>query len=246
MPGLVVNVDTQRGYRSATIATGNGPVGVVDGVDGLDPVDHGRELSRVGQLELEAHLGDSVVPGQRIAGDDVHVVVRQGVGHVAQQVAAVECDHLDAGPDRLMGRLDIPFDVDHSPALVVDEGQRIGAVGAMHADAATAGHESDDRVAGQRRAAVGESDQEIVETLDVDTGRPVAPEAVPNQVVGTLGAALLTAELAGDSLRDPSGGLVTLADGDEECVEVRQAGVGDYGGQLGGVPHVAHRQSLTA
>ena len=91
---------TER-HRQPALA-GHQAVGVVDGVDLLDRAQHGLEVAGVGQLELEAHLGDAVVAGVGAAGDDVDVLLAECVGDVAQQPRAVERDDLDAGPEHVL------------------------------------------------------------------------------------------------------------------------------------------------
>jgi hypothetical protein len=39
----------------------------------------------VGELELEAHLGDAVVAGMGAAGNDVDVLLAERVGDITQQ-----------------------------------------------------------------------------------------------------------------------------------------------------------------
>ncbi len=66
-------------------------------------------------------------------------------------------------PDRA-----VPLDVDDALAQSLGQGDRVGAVVAVHRDAATLGDETHDVVAGHRRTAAREVDHDVVEALDVD------------------------------------------------------------------------------
>ena len=68
---------------------------VVHGVDALDRAQDGLQVARVGELELEPHLGHAVCTSERVARNDVDVFIGECIGHVAQQSRAVERDHLD-------------------------------------------------------------------------------------------------------------------------------------------------------
>jgi len=95
IPGLVVNWGTLRGYRSGSVTTGNRSIGVIDRVDRLDSVYDRLYLSRIGQFELEPHFCHTIIPRECLARHDVHVVVRESVGDVSEQVAPIEGNHLD-------------------------------------------------------------------------------------------------------------------------------------------------------
>ena len=78
-------------------------------------------MARVGQFELEAHLGDAVVARVRAAGHDVHVLFGQRVGDVAQEPTAIECHHFHAGPENASGGRTVPLDIDESGRLIVGQ-----------------------------------------------------------------------------------------------------------------------------
>jgi hypothetical protein len=88
--------------------------------------------SRVGELELEAHLGDPVVPvwvwhDRMFTWWSAH-----RVGHVAQQPGPVERDHLDTGHEGPGVVLAVPLDVDQPSACSAASDTGVGAVGAVH------------------------------------------------------------------------------------------------------------------
>ena len=68
----------------------------------------------------------------------------------------------------------VPVDVDQPRRLLAHQALGVGAVGAVHRHAATAGDEADDVVAGHRRAAPRQADEDVVETLDVDADGAIA------------------------------------------------------------------------
>ena len=117
----------------------------------------------------------------------------------------------------------------------------------MHADAAAAGHETDDLVAGHGGAATGQADHQVVEALDVDAD-PLAlvdPAGLAGRA-RQLDLVVATAQLAGDPLGDRLSRHVVLADGGVEGVEV---GVVDRLGdadQHRRVGQLLHRQALFA
>ena len=87
------------------------------------------------------------------------------LGDVAQQPRPVERLDLDRHHER--GRLVVvPLDLDDALG-VIDEAGGVGAVGAVHRDAAAAGDEAHDLVAGHRRAAPRQPHHHVVEALDV-------------------------------------------------------------------------------
>src|SRR5215470_2382349 len=61
------------------------PVRVVHRVDALHGTEDRLEMARVGELEVEAQLGDPIARRLRRAGEDVDVMLRQRLGDVAQQ-----------------------------------------------------------------------------------------------------------------------------------------------------------------
>ena len=108
-------------------------------------------MAGVGELELEPQPGDPVALGLGRAGEDVHVVVGEHVGDVAQQLRPVE--RLDLDRDDVGARsVVVPLDLD-DPVDLGEEAGAVGAVGPVHRDAAAPGDEAHDLVAGHRRAA---------------------------------------------------------------------------------------------
>ena len=157
---------------------------------------------------------------------------RERVGDVAQQPRAVERDHLDAGPEH--GRVALAPSQSTSimrVACSLPQRHRVGAVGAVHADAAATGDEADDLVAGHRRAAVGEPHEHVVEALDVDADA-VGPrcwwrrgrEHGRRQLLVVVAAAEALGDLLGDAARRH----VVLADRRQQRVEVGVAELGDH------------------
>ena len=228
IPGLVWNsgrsTKATGGLRLVSRLTRHQAVGVVDGIDLLDRAQHGLEVAGVGQLELEAHLGDAVAAGVGAARDDVDVLLAERVGDVAQQARTVEGDHLDTGPEDRLGAVAVPIDVDQPRRLLAHQALGVGAVGAVHRHAAAAGDEADDVVAGHRRAAPRQAHQDVVEPLDVHAdGGPwtVAADrawsARPTRELLAVGA---LREPAGHLLGDRSGRDVVLADRRQHRVEI--------------------------
>ena len=100
--------------------------------------------------------------------EDVHPVIGQRPADVHEQTAPVESLDLDRGHE-MAGDVGVPLDLDQ--ALTLGGGQRhcIGAIVSMHRHAAAAGDETHDLVARHGRAALRQTDEDVVETLDVYT-----------------------------------------------------------------------------
>ena len=144
--------------------------------------------------------------------------------------------------------LAVPVDLDQAGGVVAHQRHRVGAVGAVDADAAATGDEADDLVAGHRRAALGQAHEHVVEPLDVDADlvglRAVA--ARPQHGGRQLLLVVAAAEAPGDALGDAPRRHVVLADRRQQGVEVDVAVVGDDGLELVRRPHPLHRQALPA
>ncbi len=182
------------------------PVGVVHAVDLLDATDHRIEVRRVAELEVEAHLGDAVGAGHRVAAHDVDVVVGEHARDVAQQAGPVEALDLDGGHEH-RGDVGVPLDVDEAVGLPDGERLGVGAVGPVHRDAAAPGDEAHDLVAGHRGAAARETHHDVVEALDVHPGLGVARPGRPARRPHRGGELLLTGgvdvlEVAAQALGD--------------------------------------------
>ena len=107
------------------------------------------------------------------------------------------------------------------------ERHRVGAVGAVHADAAAAGDEADDLVARHRRAARGQPHEHVVEALDV---QPTLSACVRwrrgrSTVAGSCSVVVAAAEAPGDTLGDAARRHVVLADRRQQGVEIGVAEV---------------------
>ena len=111
------------------------------------------------------------------------------------------------------GRVVVPLDVDDPVGLAL-QAQRVGAVGAVHRDAAAAGDEAHDLVAGHRRAAAREPHHHVVETFDVHAGGRVARGSGPRRRALHRDRQLLlaAAQLRLHALHDRLGRDVALAD----------------------------------
>ena len=73
-------------------------------------------MAGIGELEVEAQPGDAVGLRLRCARNDVHVVLGEHIGHIAQQAGPVERLDLDRH-DVVAGRVVVPLDVDDPVAL---------------------------------------------------------------------------------------------------------------------------------
>ena len=102
-------------------------------------------MAGVGELELEAEARDAVGLRLRGAREDVHVVLGEHVGDVAQQAGPVERLDLDRH-DVVARRVVVPLDVD-DPVGLAAQAQRVRAVGPVHRHAAAARDEAHDLVA---------------------------------------------------------------------------------------------------
>ena len=179
------------------------------------------------------------------AGEDVHVVLRQHVGDVAEQLRTVE--RLDLDPDDVVARrVVVPVDLDHAVGLAL-QAHRVRAVGAVDRDAAAAGDEAHDLVAGHRRAAPREAHHHVVEALDVHAGgdgRSCARTRRP--LHGDRELLLAAAQLALHPLHDRLGRDVALA---ERGVQRLEVGVVEALGdrhEHRGVGELLHRQPFAA
>ena len=126
----------------------------------------------VGELELESEAGHAVALGLGRARDDVHVVLREHVGDVAEQLRPVERLDLDRDDVGLRGVV-VPLDLD-DPVDLREQARAVGAVGPVDRHTTAAGDEAHDLVAGYRGAAPGEAHEDVVEALDVHPDRGAA------------------------------------------------------------------------
>ena len=118
----------------------------------------------VAHLEGEAGGGDPVAGGLDGRRQDVDVLVGQDAGDVRQQPGPVQRLDLDGDQeDRGLGGR--PLDLEDALGLLRQRVD-VDAVAAVHRDAAAAGDEADDRVAGHGRAAAGQLDPDVVDALD--------------------------------------------------------------------------------
>src|SRR5205807_4132254 len=103
--------------------------------------------------------------------------------------------------------------------------------------------EAHDLVTGHRRTTSGQPDHHVVKTLDVDTGRRLAPAGCTSGD-GQLFLGVAGAQLARDTLGDGLCRDVVLTDGDVERVEIGVGHrVGDVG-QHGAGQQLLYRQAL--
>src|SRR3954447_19674695 len=247
---------TDPGLRSATLPversaafTRHQTVGVVDRVDLLDGAQHRVEMAGIGELELEPHLRNAVATGVRAARHDVDVLLAERVGDVAQQTRAIEGDHFDARPEDGLRAVAVPIDVDQPRRLVAHQALGVGAVRAMHRHATAACDEADDVVAGNGRATSRQSDEDVVEALDMDTdGRTWAMRSVraSGRDDRELLAICTLRERPRDSLSDRPRRHVVLTDRRQHRIEVGVGSRGDLVGQHLAVPDALQRKTLAA
>src|SRR5438270_9432835 len=145
---------------------GQHPVGVVHAVDPLEGGQQRVQVGRVGQLELEAHARHPVGTGERVAAQDVEVVVGDHLPHVDPEPGPVQSLELDGG-DEASRAVPVPLHLHHAAHVARRQPRRVRAVAAVDAHAAAACDEADDLVAGHRGAAPAEADHHVVEALDV-------------------------------------------------------------------------------
>src|ERR1700722_10438884 len=93
---------------------GQYPVGVIDAVDPLEGGQQGVQVGRVGQFELEAHTADPVSTGERIAAQDVEVVLGYDLPYIHSEPGAIQSLDLDRR-DEAPGALPVPLNLDHAP-----------------------------------------------------------------------------------------------------------------------------------
>src|SRR5699024_7418069 len=98
--------------------------------------------------------GGAVIGGGHVRREDVHVVVGEHLGHIGEQAVAVQRLDLDLHQEHTV-RLGVPLHVDHALGLA-PQTLHVGAVLAVDRDPGAAGDEPDDRVPGDRHAALGQ------------------------------------------------------------------------------------------
>src|SRR6266542_4395759 len=134
-------------------------------------LDLADRLHDVLELAEVVNLDDEVVQPPAILGDrhlglgDVPLPRGDGAGDLGQEARSVAAD-IDRDLDGTLRRLPVvPLDGDQPLPVqhVLGHGQ---AVARMDREAATAGDEAHDAVAGYRRAALAEPDEEIVDPAD--------------------------------------------------------------------------------
>ena len=99
------------------------------------------------------------------------MLLAQSVGYVAKEPRAIERHHLNTSAEHGLTVIAGPFDVDETRGLIAHQRHSVCTVGSVHADAATAGDEAHDLVAGHWGAASRETNQDIVEALDMNPSR---------------------------------------------------------------------------
>ena len=210
-------------------------VGVEDARHRPHVLEHRVEVHGVGHLEGEAGLGDAVAGGGEVGAEDVHVGVGERHRDVGEQPGPVEGLDLDVDEERRL-RGGGPLDLEQLLRLGAELGG-VGAVVAVHRDAAALGDEAEDPVGGHRRAALRELHPHIGGALHDDAGLGAAGDPWPAAASGErdgLGQVLLDAVLATEQLDDLAhhrgGAEVALADGG---VEGRDVGDPEAGGDLG-------------
>src|SRR5207248_7801895 len=110
------------------------------------------EVRWITQLEIETETGHSVGSGVTARRQDVDVVIGQHSADVAQEFRSVEGLDLDRRHEHA-DAVAVPLDLDEPVSIGGDERGSVGTVGSVHRDAAPTGDETDDLVAGNRRAA---------------------------------------------------------------------------------------------
>src|SRR5450631_2227178 len=114
--------------------------------------------------DLEGVNGATVLGGPTPRLRDVDPVLGERLRDGSQQAWAIRAGNLDRHRAHRL-RFVVPADVDPAQGIEVE---RLAALAGVDDDAVTAADEPDDRVARDRRAALGELDQDIGLPLDLD------------------------------------------------------------------------------
>src|SRR5207253_3304633 len=132
------------------------------------------------------------------------------------------------------------------PLRIAAEGAYVRAVAAVDRDPLAERDVADDVVAGNRRAALGEADEHVLDADHVDAVALAAGRLAGARLLdrnGLLGD-LADLELLEDLVDDPRGGQLPGAERDVEVLGLLVAGLADHAGEDGGAGELLVREVL--
>ena len=150
-------------------------------------------MAGIGELEVEAELGDPVGWTSATCTRGCSRGARRARAATSRSSRERSSASTSTDTTKVAG-----WSWSHSTSMTrsawLDEAGGVGAVGAVHRDAAAAGDEAHDLVAGHRRAAPREPHHHVVEPLDVHAGgAPLGASGALRRAGGGDGQLLLAA-----------------------------------------------------
>jgi hypothetical protein len=185
-------------------------------------------VAGVAQFELKTHLGNAVFARVGAAGNDIDMLLAEGVGHIAQQARTVKSNDFDSGPEQRQLTGNVPVDVNNMGLLFGHQRDRIGAVSSVHTDAAAASEKAHDLIAGHRGATARQTNVLIVLAFYPNTRFGAwSPLEFTRSTFGRGWhdrlVRLVRSILAGDLLHKQAWHQVSVADRGQCCVQIRVA-----------------------
>ena len=134
-------------------------------------VHQGGQLLAVSDLNFQPHDSKAILAAAGIDAHNKGIGGRKRCGNIQQHIGTVLAEDLDNGGIILVG-IAAPGDLQPATGLIGGAAlfQRgVGTVRTMDGNAITAGNKTNDLIAGNGRAALGEFHQTVVQTLHNDT-----------------------------------------------------------------------------